>query len=185
MPTTFLDAAETAAVRHVAESCASRPANTDTVFDLLDELQGLIGCDLVAFNPHGTPERRLRHAQAVASGERQLASPQELAAPQDDEPFWRSYCSCEPCSLPDRVVAPPRRQVALTDRQREVLRLVRLGMANKQVARALGISSGTVRKHLEHAYERLGVQSRTEALRVAAMAEHPPWATQPDRGHGT
>ena len=106
LPTTFLAAAETAAVRHVVESCASRPANTDTVFDLLDELQGLIGCDLVAFNLHDTPERRLHHAQAVASGERQLASPQELAPPPDDEPFWRSYWSCEPCSLPGRVEAP-------------------------------------------------------------------------------
>ncbi len=53
---------------------------------------------------------------------------------------------------------------ALTWRQREILHLVALGMPNKQVARQLGISEGTVRKHLENAYERLGVQSRTEAI---------------------
>jgi DNA-binding CsgD family transcriptional regulator len=69
-----------------------------------------------------------------------------------------------------RTVTPRSRpDVALTDRQREVLRLVRLGMANKEVAQALKISTGTVRKHLENAYERLGVQSRTAALRQAAL----------------
>ena len=73
-----------------------------------------------------------------------------------------------------RTVAPPPRQdVALTDRQREVRRLVRIGMANKQIARALDISMGTVRKHLENIYDRLGVQSRTAALREAALHDHP------------
>lgn len=52
----------------------------------------------------------------------------------------------------------------LTQRQLEILRLVTLGMGNRQVGRQLSISEGTVRKHLENAYERLGVQSRTEAI---------------------
>lgn len=57
-----------------------------------------------------------------------------------------------------RTAAPRERpDVVLTDRQREVLRLVRVGMANKQIARAMKISTGTVRKHLDNIYERLGV----------------------------
>jgi DNA-binding CsgD family transcriptional regulator len=52
----------------------------------------------------------------------------------------------------------------VTMRQREILHLVALGMPNKQVARHLGLSEGTVRKHLENLYARLGVQSRTEAV---------------------
>lgn len=54
----------------------------------------------------------------------------------------------------------------LTARQREILCLVRLGMPNKRIGRLLGISEGTVRKHLENAFERLAVQSRTAAVAV-------------------
>lgn len=52
----------------------------------------------------------------------------------------------------------------LTARQLEILHLARLGMPNKSIGRALGISEATVRKHLENAYQRLGVQSRTAAV---------------------
>ena len=52
----------------------------------------------------------------------------------------------------------------LTPRQREVLRLVGTGLTNREVARRLRISPGTVRVHLEHSYERLGVGSRTAAI---------------------
>jgi len=55
----------------------------------------------------------------------------------------------------------------LTDRQLEILGLVREGMTNHQVARHLGISEGTVRKHLENSYGRLNVQSRMAAVGAA------------------
>jgi DNA-binding CsgD family transcriptional regulator len=55
----------------------------------------------------------------------------------------------------------------LTVRQQEILHLVRLGMPNKRIGPILGISEGTVRKHLENVFERLGVQSRTAAVAVA------------------
>ena len=41
---------------------------------------------------------------------------------------------------------------------------VTTGASNTQVARTLGLSDATVRKHLENVFLRLGVQSRTEAL---------------------
>ncbi|KRE44038.1 helix-turn-helix transcriptional regulator [Knoellia sp. Soil729] len=59
---------------------------------------------------------------------------------------------------------PPEKEVPLTRRQREVLGLVRLGLANKQIAHQLDVSPGTVRKHLENAYGALGVQSRAAAV---------------------
>jgi DNA-binding CsgD family transcriptional regulator len=52
----------------------------------------------------------------------------------------------------------------VTPRQREVLRLVAMGCTNAQIARRLSLSEGTVRKHLENAYSRLGVRSRSEAV---------------------
>lgn len=52
----------------------------------------------------------------------------------------------------------------LTPRQWEILRLLAIGLSNRQVGRRLGISGATVGKHLENAYARMGVNSRTEAL---------------------
>jgi len=60
----------------------------------------------------------------------------------------------------------------LTPRQWEVLRLVAKGAGNRQIARTLGISDATVRRHLENAFFRLGVQCRTEAVaRVRAFLD--------------
>lgn len=60
----------------------------------------------------------------------------------------------------------------LTPRQWEVLRQVARGASNTQIARTLGLSDATVRKHLENVFLRLGVQSRTEALaRVHAFLD--------------
>jgi DNA-binding NarL/FixJ family response regulator len=52
----------------------------------------------------------------------------------------------------------------LTPRQWELLSLVAAGHGNAQIARRLGLSPGTVRKHLENIYSRLGVSPRTAAL---------------------
>ena len=52
----------------------------------------------------------------------------------------------------------------LTHRQRELLLLVDAGQTNTQIARQLGLSEGTVRKHLENIYARLHVSSRTAAV---------------------
>ncbi|MFD3402909.1 response regulator transcription factor [Kribbella sp. NPDC058693] len=55
----------------------------------------------------------------------------------------------------------------LTSRQWELLRLVAAGHTNTQIARRLFVAEGTVRKHLENIYERLGVNSRTAAVATA------------------
>ena len=59
----------------------------------------------------------------------------------------------------------------VTQRQRQILELVAAGHTNRQIARALFVSEATVRKHLENAYERLDVSSRTAA--VAKLAASP------------
>jgi len=52
----------------------------------------------------------------------------------------------------------------LTARQQQLLRLVAAGCTNGQIARRLSITEATVRKHLEHIFERLQVTSRTAAV---------------------
>jgi len=54
-------------------------------------------------------------------------------------------------------------EVELTPREREVLSLVVAGLANKQIARRLGISEKTVKGHLTNLFQRIGVADRTQA----------------------
>jgi DNA-binding NarL/FixJ family response regulator len=55
----------------------------------------------------------------------------------------------------------------LTDRERDVLRLVAAGSSNKQIAEQLYLSVSTVKTCLDDAYRRLGVSDRAHAVAVA------------------
>jgi len=57
--------------------------------------------------------------------------------------------------------------VQLTPRELSTLRLMADGKSNKEIASELGISDRTVKTHLGHLFEKLGVTSRTEAVKVA------------------
>ena len=61
----------------------------------------------------------------------------------------------------DRREARPARR--LSGREREVLALLATGMANKQIARRLGITERTVKAHLTSIFQQLGVTDRTQA----------------------
>jgi DNA-binding NarL/FixJ family response regulator len=52
----------------------------------------------------------------------------------------------------------------LTNREREILALLADGLGNKQIAARLGISTNTVKTHLELLFEKLEVSSRAEAV---------------------
>jgi DNA-binding NarL/FixJ family response regulator len=58
-------------------------------------------------------------------------------------------------------------RVQLTPREMATLRLMADGKANKEIASELSISERTVKTHLGHLFEKLGVTSRTEAIKVA------------------
>jgi len=58
-------------------------------------------------------------------------------------------------------------RVQLTPREMATLRLMADGKANKEIATELEISERTVKTHLAHLFEKLGVTSRTEAVKVA------------------
>jgi DNA-binding CsgD family transcriptional regulator len=65
--------------------------------------------------------------------------------------------------LEEERVAP-----LLTDREREILELVAAGNTNAEIAEAIWIAPGTVRKHLENVYEKLGVHSRAAAVAMVS-----------------
>jgi DNA-binding CsgD family transcriptional regulator len=54
--------------------------------------------------------------------------------------------------------------VTLTRREREVVEWVARGKTNAEIASILWLAPGTVRKHLDNVYEKLGVSNRAEAV---------------------
>jgi DNA-binding NarL/FixJ family response regulator len=66
--------------------------------------------------------------------------------------------------------APPRpSQNPLTEREREVLQLVAQGLSSKLIARQLSIAAGTVNYHLATIFNKLGVDTRAQAVAVATQ----------------
>ncbi|POT55536.1 helix-turn-helix transcriptional regulator [Citrobacter amalonaticus] len=70
-------------------------------------------------------------------------------------------------SAPD---SEPRSIKALSARQREILTMLAAGESNKEIGRALNISTGTVKAHLESLYRRLDVKNRTQAAMMLSDA---------------
>ncbi len=78
-------------------------------------------------------------------------------------------------SQPDSPAAGAASPVAeplteLTDREREVLALLAQGQTNRQIAEALTITPNTVKKHVDHVLQKLGVSTRSAAAAIAARA---------------
>jgi len=55
-----------------------------------------------------------------------------------------------------------RRRPALAPRERQLIRFVRQGLRNREIAQELGVTEGTVKVYLHAVFEKLGVSSRTE-----------------------
>ena len=72
-----------------------------------------------------------------------------------------------------RSLIPPG-QAELTRREREIMVWVARGKRNVEIARILWVAPGTVRKHLDNVYAKLGVSNRTEAV-----ARTFGWASEP------
>jgi DNA-binding NarL/FixJ family response regulator len=60
---------------------------------------------------------------------------------------------------------------ALSERETEVVVLVARGLSNLQVAQELNLSEATIKRHLANVYQKIGVRSRSEAVRMALMEQ--------------
>jgi len=96
------------------------------------------------------------------------AEPEELlagvrAAARGESPLHPRAARALLAARDRRAAAASAAASELTPREVEVLTLVRQGLANKQIARRLGISERTVKAHLTSTFHRVGVADRTQA----------------------
>jgi two-component system, NarL family, nitrate/nitrite response regulator NarL len=106
-----------------------------------------------------TPQLLVRCLRRVASGQKLLPIPSrdpELKNGHD-------HRSGNEFGVPSGV---------LTERERQIIHLVREGLSNKDIGRQFKLSDGTVKVHLHHIYEKLAIHNRT-ALAVLATKGSP------------
>lgn len=101
---------------------------------------------------HASPEMLVQYLRLVADGGTLLLGPSPGLVPAGREGN---------SAIAENGLA------ALTDREREIMRLVSEGLSNKAVARRLNISQGTIKVHLHHIYQKLEINNRTV---LAALA---------------
>ena len=100
------------------------------------------------------PEALVRSLRQIASGERivpQSSTDQVMAA--------------------GHGVNSDNALTVLTDRERQIMRLVSEGLSNKQIGRRLNIADGTIKVHLHHIFQKLEISNRT-ALAALAISQN-------------
>jgi len=93
------------------------------------------------------------------------APPDRIVAAVRDAAAGRLVLSPELAARLVEAMQSPR--VKLTGRELEVLRMLEIGASNREIARALFITEATVKTHLVHVFEKLGVDSRARAIALA------------------
>jgi DNA-binding NarL/FixJ family response regulator len=84
-------------------------------------------------------------------------------------PLMTAHAEGELATRGVQIPATPDGEVAdLTEREREVLRLVASGFSNREIARALFVAEGTAKNHVSNILTKLGVRDRTRAVIKAA-----------------
>jgi len=74
--------------------------------------------------------------------------------------------------IPDHIMAVNNALVnPLSERELEVLRLLATGMSNREIAEHLVVAESTIKKHITHIYDKIGVTSRTQVI-VRAQELH-------------
>jgi len=105
-----------------------------------------------------------RHLASEISGARLVALESENHILLEDEPAWARF---KEAVLEFTGQAAGQTHPAfdgLSPRERETLSLLAEGLSNSEIAERLGISEKTVRNHLSHLFDKLGVWSRAQAI---------------------
>ncbi|MEX1181502.1 MAG: helix-turn-helix transcriptional regulator [Cucumibacter sp.] len=134
----------------VGNCCGEAEISLNLGFDVASAGRRLVG---VAIN------RAWRDFDAADAARIELLRPHVVLA-------FRNLRLPPAAQTPDAIRADP----PLTPRELEVLHWVSMGKSNEEVAAIVGARSSTVKKHLEHIYDKLGVPNRTAAAQAGRAA---------------
>lgn len=194
MPDVLLSDADQAALRALvaAEPVPGTPLPASST---LDHLARLIPCDAIGVVVRDA-SGSVVHTVVTPRGYDDGPGPQPgtlcvvfRTGPRHEVQVWldrRSgrFCARDAAML--RILAPALERLlrdrpdpllpdCLTAQERRVLDLVAAGWSNPEIAERMCVATSTVRKHLEHAYRKLGVGNRHAAVAVMhAATTHPP-----------
>jgi DNA-binding NarL/FixJ family response regulator len=123
-----------------------------TTFDLDDYIYAALQAGASGFLlKDSEPEDLLRAVRVVAGGD-------ALLAPSITRRLIENFVEARP-RQPNATELN-----ALTDREREVLRLVALGMSNAEIAASLFIAEQTTKTHVSRILQKLGLRDRVQAV---------------------
>ena len=114
-----------------------------TTYDTQADVVAAVEAGAMGYLLKDAPEDELHDAVVQASKRKRVLSPQVANV------------------LADRLVNPDE---ALSAREIELLRALQTGASNREIAEQLFISQATVKTHLIHIYNKLGVDNRTAAV---------------------
>jgi DNA-binding NarL/FixJ family response regulator len=102
------------------------------------------------FLKHSSPATLLHAIRTVAAGGQ-----------------WIDQRSTQPAPRPANPATSTDATGRLTPRERQVLRSVLEGLTNKEIARQIGVSLSSVKATLQHLFEKTGVRTRSQLVRIA------------------
>ncbi|MGP6174158.1 response regulator [Corynebacterium sp. A21] len=133
------------ATRQLKES-GGPPVLILTTYDTEADIVAAVEAGALGYLLKDAPEQALHDAVLATAAGRRTLSPEVAAA------------------LMERVGKP---QQSLSAREIEILQSLSTGASNRELAKSLFISEATVKTHLVHIYQKLGVENRTAAINVA------------------
>jgi DNA-binding CsgD family transcriptional regulator len=146
--------------------------------DVLRQIQLLIDCDTISTVPaRGTDEQASTAPQVTHATDRRLVLSYrcdehhtcQLELRRTHRPFASHDITLLSVLAPfiELVLQhrpPPQLPESVTPQERRVLMLVASGLGTREIAQRLYVAPGTVSKHLENAYRKLGVSNRVAAV---------------------
>jgi pimeloyl-ACP methyl ester carboxylesterase len=129
-----------------------------------------VGCPTLVF--HARDDRRVpfdlgRQLAAMIPGARFVPLDTSNHILLDHEPAFRVFFDELRAFLPGKR---PASLAGLTAREAEIVERIARGLDNAQIAALLGLSEKTVRNHITHIFDKLGVESRAQAIVLARNA---------------
>ncbi len=151
------------AMRELARMDPPPPTVMLTTFDIDEYLFGALQAGAVGFLlKESEPELYVEAVRAAYKG-------QGVIDPRVTPRLVNRFAQTSPRTAPTRAAD-------LTDREREVLRLVATGHSNARIAQDLGITPGTAKIHVTRILAKLGVESRVQAAVYAYRYGLATWA---------